>query len=82
MEDAEITAYDEFVALEREVQIETLHRVLLIQGRRRFGEPDAATKAQLKAITDLYRLESLIDYILTAVSWNVLLSFRPPERLF
>jgi hypothetical protein len=47
---------------------------ILRQGRKRFGPADAATEAALKAITDLDRLDRLIDAVLTVNSWQELLA--------
>ena len=50
-------------------------RLLLRQGTRRFGTPDAAIIAAVEAIDDVDRLESLTDRIFdaTAGDWNDLL---------
>jgi hypothetical protein len=53
--------------------IEALRRVLLRQGRKRFGEPNEATQQTLMAIDDLDRLERLSDRILDVSSWQELL---------
>lgn len=66
----EMTAYDE--ALE-EAAI-ACHRLLVRQGRKRFGDPDAKTETELKSIRDLDRLERLADAILSAKSWSELLA--------
>ena len=66
----ETTAYDQFLD-EREVR--TQHRILLRQGRRRFGAANAETEAALNAIEDIERLDRLIDAILTVSSWTELL---------
>jgi hypothetical protein len=54
--------------------IKTLRGVLLRLGRRRFGEPDAATATALAAITDLDRLERMAEAVLTAADWPELLA--------
>src|SRR5579872_819796 len=54
-------------------QIQQAHRTLLRQGRNRFGSPDVATEAALKAITDLDRLDRLSEAMLTVNSWQDLL---------
>jgi hypothetical protein len=46
---------------------------LLMMGRGRFGEPDAATKAMVQGITDLERLHQLGQRVLTAATWQELL---------
>jgi predicted transposase YdaD len=48
--------------------------ILLRQGRKRFGEPDAATVAALQAITDVAYLESLSERLLEVASWQELLA--------
>jgi Putative transposase, YhgA-like len=48
---------------------EEARALLLRQGRKRFGEPDAATVAALEAIDDLPRLERMSEVILDASGW-------------
>jgi hypothetical protein len=48
--------------------------LLLRIGRNRFGKPDAAVEADLRAIRDLDRLERLGDAVLTAHSWQEFLA--------
>lgn len=67
----ESTAFDEAV---EEGELKRSHRLLLRQGRIRFGNPDAATESELTAIKDLERLERMSDAILTATSWKELLA--------
>lgn len=47
---------------------------LLRMGRKRFGEPDAATVAALEAVTDFDRLEQLGERLLDVASWQELLA--------
>jgi predicted transposase YdaD len=47
--------------------------MILRQGRHRFGEPTAAQRARLEAITDLSQLEALSETVLEAASWDDLL---------
>jgi hypothetical protein len=49
-------------------------RTLLRLGRTRFGPPDAATEAALMAVTDLDRLDRMIDAVLTTDSWPQLVA--------
>ena len=49
-------------------------RVLLRQGRKKFGPPTAAHEAALAAVTDLARLESLSEQLLDANTWDELLA--------
>jgi hypothetical protein len=67
----ESTAFDEAI---EEGSISTSHRLLLRQGRKRFGPPDGAAEAELRAIKDIERLERMADAILTAKSWRELLA--------
>lgn len=53
---------------------EEAHSLLLRQGRKRFGEPDATLLAALKAITDLSRLERMSEAILEVPGWPELLA--------
>jgi hypothetical protein len=66
----ESTAYDEIL---EEGEIRHGHRVILRQGHARFGQPDAETEGELKAIRDLDRLDRLIDAVPKATSWQELL---------
>ena len=53
-----------------------LHRAqatLLRLGRRRFGEPTAATVERIEAETSLDRLNELLDRILSVESWDELI---------
>ncbi len=45
-------------------------RFLLIQGRKRFGEPDAATVAAIEAITSVEELDALAERLLEVGSWQ------------
>jgi hypothetical protein len=47
---------------------------LLLIGRVRFGEPDAATETALQAITELERLHHLGRRLETVSSWQELLA--------
>jgi hypothetical protein len=49
-------------------------RILLSQGRKRFGQPNQATEAALRGITDRSRLERLAERILDAAGWDDLLA--------
>ncbi len=49
-------------------------RLLLRQGRKRFGQPDEATIAALHAIKDVDRLERLADAVIEVGSWQDLLA--------
>ncbi len=55
-------------------RIEGEIRLLLKQGRKRFGPPDAKIDAELTAIQDLDRLERMAEAVLTVASWQELLA--------
>jgi hypothetical protein len=55
-----------------------LRKTVLLQGRERFGPPDASVKAALDAIDSLPRLEELSLRLLKVDSWQELL--QPPRR--
>jgi hypothetical protein len=67
----ESSAFDLY---EEKGRVEASHRLLLRQGRKRFGEPVEAAETALRAIRDLDRLERLADAVLTAQSWQELLA--------
>ncbi len=67
----ESTAYDMILD---EGRAEGQIRLLLRQGRRRFGAADPATEAALTSIQDLERLGRIAEAMLTANSWPELLS--------
>ncbi len=56
-----------------EGKIEEAKRILLRQGRLKFGQPKPGIKAKVEAIADLVRLEHLSDRILVAASWDELI---------
>jgi len=71
----ESTAYDVILDEGRlEGEIRASHRMLLRQGRKRFGPSDAATESALTSIQDLDRLERMADAVLTVNSWQELLA--------
>ena len=59
----------------QEGKIEGEQKLLLRQGTKRFGEPDAATLAAIEAIQDIDRLEAIGERILdpNIQDWNDLL---------
>jgi hypothetical protein len=67
----ESTAYDMILD---EGRLEGELRLLLRQGRMRFGAPDPATEASLAAMKDLEPLERMGEAIFTAHSWQELLA--------
>ena len=77
----ESTAYDVWVEESlakgrKEGRLEGEINLLLRLGARQFGAPDAETKRALQVLQDLERLERMVDAILTAKSWQELLSTR------
>src|SRR5262245_63382731 len=67
----ESTAYDMMI---EEGELRANHRSLLRLGRQRFGPADPETESAVKAITDLHRLERMIDAVLKANSWQEFVS--------
>lgn len=57
-----------------EGKVEGARAVLLRFGRKKFGEPDAATLQTLESITDVERLERLSDAMLDVHSWTELVA--------
>jgi predicted transposase YdaD len=55
-------------------------KMLLLQGRSRFGEPSPEVVAALQALTDVSRLEDLGVRLLQASSWHELLGLNGPNR--
>lgn len=49
-------------------------RLLLLIGAARLGEPDAATRARIEAISNIETLERLAGRVLTVSSWSELLA--------
>ena len=57
-----------------EGRVEELHRMILRQGRRRFGEPDEAVRQQIEAIRDIVVLEDLSERLVIVSSWDELMA--------
>jgi hypothetical protein len=55
-------------------------KMLLLQGRERFGEPSARVVARVDAVTDLGRLEALAVRLLHVKTWEELLGVNGPTR--
>jgi predicted transposase YdaD len=71
----ESTAYDAILEEGlRAGDLRTSHRFLLRQGRKRFGPADAATESALTSIQDLDRLDRMSEAVLSATSWQELLT--------
>jgi len=50
-----------------------LHKVLLRQGRQKWGAPSEEVEATIRGISDLERLERMVDAVLPAAGWQELL---------
>ena len=71
----ESSTYQAILAEGREEgRIQGIQTTLLRQGRRRFGEPDEATRQHLLAISDVERLDALSERLLEVGSWQELLA--------
>jgi hypothetical protein len=57
-----------------EVRMEEAKRMILSQGKRKFGVPTPEVEAALGRITDQAKLESLADRLLDVTSWQDLLA--------
>lgn len=55
-------------------RLDEARRILLRQGRRRFGEPSEATVAAIEALDDLDRVEALLDRVFELSGWGDLLA--------
>jgi hypothetical protein len=55
-------------------EIEEARKILLRQGRKKLGQPDEPVAAKIAAISDLDRLNLLLDRILDVSSWDELLA--------
>lgn len=65
---------------EAEGRVEEARRILLRLGRLRFGAAaDPTTVAWIDTLTDLERIESLIDHLISPASWQELLRFLRKE---
>ena len=54
--------------------VEEARKIILRQGRIRFGEAGDAVVSRLDAISDLEKLEQLVERLLIVSSWDELLS--------
>ena len=74
MTDTEMTAYDEMVEELAERERMTARRILLKQGRSRFGDPNPTEEEAVRAIKDIEHLERMADAILKVNNWTELLA--------
>jgi hypothetical protein len=63
----------------RKGEVREARKVLLLQGRIRFGEPPAEVIAALEAIQDIPELEELGGRIVQVDSWDELLNLSGPR---
>jgi hypothetical protein len=63
-----------YQAILDEGHVEGLHRMILRQGRVRFGEADEAVRQQIEAIRDIVVLEDLTERLLIVSSWDELMA--------
>jgi hypothetical protein len=61
-------------------ELEEARKVLLLQGRSRFGEPSAEALAAVNGLTDVQKLEELTVRLLQATTWHDLLGLNGPSR--
>lgn len=64
---------DTYQAILDEGAEKAFRQTLLRLGKIRFGPPGEAVTAKVQTITDLDRLEALLDRVLTASNWQELL---------
>jgi hypothetical protein len=70
----ESTTYQAIIAKGRAEGAAALKKALLNMGGKRFGSPDARTRAAIEAIADIDRLEQLTERVLDVSSWDELLA--------
>jgi hypothetical protein len=63
-----------------EGEVQEARRILLLQGRSRFGEPSSQALAAIEALADVRQLEDLSVRMLEASSWQELLGSNGPGR--
>src|SRR5436309_247206 len=62
-----------YQAIIEEGEAREARKILLLQGRSRFGEPSSEAVAALDGVTDVQKLEELSVRLLQATSWQELL---------
>ena len=65
---------DTYLAIIDEGREKQVKKDILRLGKRRFGPADQTNESAIQAITDLDRLERLLDRILDASNWQDLLN--------
>ncbi len=66
-----------YQAIGRRGRWEGERRMLLLQGKTKFGPPSAAVRAALESVNDVAQLEKLGVRLMNAGSWEELLGPRP-----
>ena len=61
-------------------EIDEARKILLLQGRSRFGEPSPEVVAAVNAVTEVQKLEELTVRLLQAASWQELLGLNGQDR--
>jgi len=61
-------------------EIDEARKILLLQGRSRFGEPSPEVVAAVHAVTEVQKLEELTVRLLQAASWQELLGLNGQDR--
>jgi hypothetical protein len=59
---------------------EEARKILLLQGRARFGDPPPEVRAALDSMSDVRKLEELTVRLLQAASWQELLALKGSAR--
>ena len=63
-----------YQAILEEGRVEELHRVILRQGRLRFGEANETVRNRIEAIRDIAVLEDLTDRLVVVSNWDQLMA--------
>ncbi|MBW3597972.1 MAG: hypothetical protein KY475_11935 [Planctomycetes bacterium] len=63
-----------YQAIVEEGEVKALHKILLVQGAKRFGPPNEFIEQALRSITEVDRLNDLAGRILDVSSWEELLA--------
>jgi hypothetical protein len=69
-----------YQAIIEEGEANEARKILLLLGRRRFGDPSSEAVATLDALSDVNKLEELTVRLLQATSWQELLGLPVPRR--
>ena len=65
---------DTYQAILDEGAIRATQKIVLRQGRKRFGEPNESVRQAILAINDVEPLEKLTEKLLDVTSWEELLA--------